>query len=55
MIIEVKQKLYIQYMDIVTIFFYSFFNKVIYIKKSHLFEININKICKLLKVLYGSK
>ncbi len=42
-------------MDVVTAFLYGFFDEVIYAEQPHLFEINIDKVCKLLKALYGLK
>lgn len=51
----IRRKFCIRYMDIVTTFFYSFLNKVIYIEQPHLFKININKVYKLLKAIYTLK
>lgn len=42
-------------MGIVTAFFYDFFDKIIYVEQPYLFEIDIDKICKLLKALSGLK
>lgn len=39
-------------MDVITVFFYRFFDKVIYSKNPHLFKIGMNKVYKLLKALY---
>lgn len=36
-------------------FLYSFFDKVIYIEQPHLFATELNKVCKLIKGLYGRK
>lgn len=52
---RIRRKFYIQYINIVIAFFYSFLNKIIYNKQLHLFEIDIDKVYKLLKVLYGLK
>ena len=40
-------------MDVVTAFLYGFFDEVIYVEQPHLFEIDVEKVCKLLKALYG--
>ncbi len=42
-------------MDVITAFLYGFFDEVIYFEQPHLFEINIDKVFKLLKALYGLK
>lgn len=42
-------------MDVGTAFVYAFLDKVIYFEQSHLFKIELNKVCKLLKVLYRRK
>ena len=36
-------------------FLYGFLNEVIYVEQLHLFEIDVDKVCKLLKTLYGLK
>lgn len=55
MAVEVRRKFCIWHKDVVTAFFYGFLDEVIYIKQLYLFEININKVCKLLKALYRLK
>ena len=38
---------------VVTAFVYDFYDKVIYIEQLHLFGTEQNKVCKLIKALYG--
>ncbi len=45
----------IRHMDVVTAILYDFLNKVIYMEQSHLFATELDKVCKLIKVLYGLK
>ncbi len=42
-------------MDVVTRFLYGSFDEVIYIEQSHLFDINIDQVCKFFKALYKLK
>lgn len=53
--IRVKRSYWIRYIDVVIAFLYGFFDEVVYIKQFHLFFIESNKICKLIKVLYRLK
>lgn len=48
-VVGIKQKFRIGHMNIVIAFFYDFFDEIIYIKQLYFFEIEINKVCKLLK------
>lgn len=54
-IVEVKRGYRIRQMDVITAFLYNFFNKVIYVKQSHLFAIEFDKVYKLIKALYRLK
>ena len=42
-------------MNVIRAFLYGFLDEIIYIEQPHLFEINANKVCKLLKALYRLK
>ncbi len=55
MAVGVRRKFRIRHMDVVTAFLYGFLDEVIYVEQPHLFEIDIDKVCKLLKALYGLK
>ena len=55
MAVGVRKKFCIRQMDVVTAFLYAFHDEVIYVEQPNFFEINIDKICKLLKALYGLK
>ena len=41
--------------DVITAFLYGFLDKLIYIEQPHLFNTEIDKVCKLIKALYGLK
>lgn len=51
----VKRGYWIRHMDVVTAFLYGFFNEVIYVEQPHLFATELDKVYKLIKVLYGLK
>ena len=55
MAVGVRRKFRIRHMDVVTAFLYGFLDEVIYVEQPHLFEIDVDKVCKLLKALYGLK
>ena len=54
-IIKIKHNYQIRYMDMIMAFLYGFFDKVIYVKQSHLFTTKLNKVYKLIKALYKLK
>ena len=53
--VGVKRGYRIQYMDVVTAFLYDFLDKVIYIEQPYLFATKLDKVCNLMKALYGLK
>lgn len=48
-----EKKFYIYYIDVVIASFYSFLDKVIYVKQLYPFKIDINIFYILFKVLYS--
>ena len=55
MVVGVRRKFRIWHMDIVMAFLHGFFEEVIYVEQLYLFEIDVNKVYKLLKALYRLK
>ncbi len=53
--VGVKRKYWICHIDVVTAFLYGFLDEVIYIEQPHLFTTKLNKVCKLIKAIYGLK
>lgn len=53
--LEVKHSYWIYHMNVVKNFIYNFFNKIIFMEQSHLFSTKFDKVCKLIKTLYGLK
>ncbi len=53
--VRVKRSYRIRHMDVVTAFLYGFLYEVIYVDQPHLFATELDKVCKLIKTLYGSK
>lgn len=53
--LEVKRSYQIHHLDRVTAFLYGFLDKIIYVKQFHLFVTKLNKVCKLMKVIYRLK
>ncbi len=53
--VRVKRGYQIYHIILVTIFLYSFLDKVICVNHLHLFFTKLNKVCKLIKALYGLK
>lgn len=51
----VQRGYYIYYIDVIMGFLYGFFNEVIYVEQFYLFVIEPGIVCKLIKILYGSK
>ncbi len=53
--VGVKRGYLIRHMNVVTAFLYRFLDQVIYIEQPHLFTTKLDKVCKLIKALYGLK
>ena len=53
--IAATHDLHIEQMNIIIIFLYEFLNKLIYVKQSHDFVIDLDLICRLRKALYDLK
>lgn len=53
--IPAKQELYIEQIDVITIFFYSFLDKNIFVNQPEKYMINTTLICHFQKALYGLK
>ncbi len=51
--VRFKRGYWIHHMDVVNTFIYGFLDKVIYIGQLHLFATKLDKVCKLIRALYG--
>ena len=53
MAMSVKRGYKIHHMDVVTAFLYGFLHEVIYLEQPHMFNEDPDKVCRLIKTLYG--